>query len=50
MEELGSLTSDNTTKLHFQNNMVLAQKKKYRLMEQERKPRNKHKYLWSTIL
>ena len=28
------------------NSMVLAPKKKYRLMEQDRKPRNKPMYLW----
>ena len=30
--------------------MVLAQKQKYRSMEQDRKPRNKSKHLWSTHL
>ena len=30
-----------------QNNMVLAQKQKYRSMEQDRKPRNKHTHLRS---
>ena len=29
-----------------QDSMVLAQKQKYRLMEQERKPRNKSTHLW----
>ena len=33
-----------------QNNMVLAQKQKYRLMEQDRKSRYKSKYLWATNL
>ena len=28
--------------------MTLAQKQKYRSMEQDRKPRNKPKHLWST--
>ena len=31
-----------------QENMVLAQKQKYRSMEQDRKPRDKPMYLWST--
>ena len=30
--------------------MVLAQKQKYRLMEQDRKPRNKPMHLWSVNL
>ena len=29
-----------------QESMVLAQKQKYRPMEQDRKPRNKHMHLW----
>ena len=33
-----------------QNSMVLAQKQKYSSMEQDRKPRNKPKHLWSTNL
>ena len=31
-----------------QDNMVLAQKQKYRSMEQDRKPRDKPTHLWST--
>ena len=31
-----------------QDNMVLAQKQKYRSMEQNRKPRDKLTHLWST--
>ena len=31
----------------YQNSMVLAQKQKYRSMEQDRKPRNKSIHLWS---
>ena len=31
-----------------QDSMVLAQKQKYRSMEQDRKPRGKATYLWST--
>ena len=33
-----------------QDNMVLAQKPKYRSMEQDRKPRDKPTHLWSTHL
>ena len=33
-----------------QDNMVLAQKQKYRSMEQDRKPRHKPMHLWSTNL
>ena len=33
-----------------QGNTVLAQKQKYRSMEQDRKPRDKPMYLWSTNL
>ena len=33
-----------------QDNMVLAQKQKYRSMEQDRKPRDKPMQLWSTNL
>ena len=33
-----------------QDNMVLAQKQKYRSMEQDRKPRDKPMHLWSTNL
>ena len=33
-----------------EDNMVLAQKQKYRLMEQDRKPRGKPTHLWSTNL
>ena len=33
-----------------QNSMVLAQKQKYRSMEQDRKPRDKPMHLWSTNL
>ena len=29
-----------------QDSMILAQKQKYRPMEQDRKPRNKHRHLW----
>ena len=50
LEESGSLTSDYNTKLQYQDNMVLAQKQKYRSMEQDRKPRDKPTHLWSTNL
>ena len=33
-----------------QDSMVLAQKQKYRSMEQDRKPRDKPTHLWSTNL
>ena len=33
-----------------QDNMVLAQKQKYRSLEQDRKPRDKPMHLWSTNL
>ena len=33
-----------------QNFMVLAQRQRYRSVEQDRKPRNKTKHLWSTNL
>ena len=33
-----------------QDNMVLAQKQKYRSMEQDRKPRDKLMHLWSANL
>ena len=38
--------SDYTTKLQASRQYVLAQKQKYRPMEQDRKPRNKPMYLW----
>ena len=37
-------------KATVQDNMVLAQKQKHRLMEQDRKPRDKPTHLWSTNL
>ena len=33
-----------------EDNMVLAQKQKYRSMKQDRKPRDKPTHLWSTNL
>ena len=58
LEESASLNSHYTTKLQQSKQygtgtktecMVLAQKQKYRSVEQDRKPRNKPKHLWSTI-
>ena len=51
--ELGEstcLTSDYTTKLSHQDSIVLAQRQKYRSMEQNRKPRDKSVYLWTPYL
>ena len=41
LEESASLISEYTKKASSQNNMVLAQKQKYRPMEQDRMPRSK---------
>ena len=41
LKESTFLTSDYITKLQSKDSMVLAQKQKYRPMEQDRKPRNK---------
>ena len=46
-EESTFLTSDYTTKLRHQDRVVLAQKQKYRWMEQDKKPRNKLTHLWT---
>ena len=46
VEESTFLTSDYITKLQSKDSMVLAQKQKYRPMEQDRKPRNKPIHLW----
>ena len=40
------LNSDYTTKPRHQDSTVLAQRQKYRPMEQDRKPRNKPTHLW----
>ena len=45
LEESGSLTLDYTTKLQSSNSMVLAQKQKYKFMEQDGKARNKPMHL-----
>ena len=50
LEESDSLTSGYTTSYSNQDNMVLAQKQKYRSMEQDRKPRDKPTHIWSTNL
>ena len=50
LEQSGSLTSDYTTKLCNQYSMVLAEKQKYRSMEQDRKSRDKHMHIWSPYL
>ena len=41
LEESTCLTSDYTTKIQSQDSRVLAQRQKYRSMEQNRKPRDK---------
>ena len=59
LQESVSRTSDYTTKLQKekkkksysnQDSLVLAQKQKYRSMEQDRKPRDKPTHIWSTYL
>ena len=47
LEESTYLTSGSTTKPHYQDSMVLAQRQKYRSMEQNRKPRDKSTHLWT---
>ena len=42
LEESTCLTSGSTTKPSHQESMVLAQRQKYRSMEQNRKPRDIH--------
>ena len=49
-EKLGSLTSDYTQRYSHQKSMILAQKQKYGLVEQDRKARNKSVHLWSNNL
>ena len=46
LDESTFLTSDYITNYSHQDSMVLAQKQKYRQMEQDRKPRNKPMHLW----
>ena len=50
LEELTHLTSGYTTKLQSQDSMVLLQRQKYRLMEQNRKTRDKFMHLWTPYL
>ena len=50
LEESTFLTSDYTTNYSHQDSMVLAQKQKYRPMEQDREPRDKPMYLWESYL
>ena len=47
MEESGSPTSGYITKLHKQDSIILAQRKKYGSMEQGGKPREKPMHLWN---
>ena len=47
LEESTFLTSDYTTKLQYQDSMVLAKTQNYRPMEQDRKTRNKSMHLWA---
>ena len=45
-EESTFLTSEYTTKLQSSRQYGIAQRQKYRSMEQNRKPRNKLMHLW----
>ena len=45
LEESTCLTSEYTTKYSHQDSMVLAQRQKYRSVEQNRKPRDKSMHL-----
>ena len=47
LEESTFLTSDYLQSYNHQDSVVLAQKQKYRPMEQDRKPRNKPMHLWA---
>ena len=49
LEESTCLTSDYSTKLHSSRQYVLAQRQKYRSMEQNRKPRDKSMHLWTPL-
>jgi len=46
LEESIILSSDYTTKRSNQDSILLAQKQKYRSMEQDKKPINKLMHLW----
>ena len=51
LEDSTCLTSDSTTKPQSsKDSMVLAQRQKYRSVEQNRKPRDKSVYLWTPYL
>ena len=50
LEYLTCLTSDYTTNHSHQDSTVLAQRQKYRSMEQNRKPRDKSTHLWTPYL
>ena len=50
LEESTFLTSDYTTNYSHQYSLVLAQKQKYRPMEQDRRPRDKPTYLLAPYL
>ena len=49
LEESGSLTQTILQSYSNQDNMVLAQKQKYRSTEQDRKPRDKPTHIWSPL-
>ena len=46
LQESGFWISDSTTKLQSSRQYGTGTKHKYRLTEQDRKPRNKPKHLW----
>ena len=50
LEESTCLTSEILQSHSHQDSMVLAQRQKYRSMEQNRKPRDKSTYLWTLYL
>ena len=50
VEESTCLTSGSTTKPQSSRQYGMAQRQKYRSMEQNRKPRDKSMYLWITYL
>jgi len=50
IEESTFLISDYTIMHSHQDGMVLAQKQKYRQMEQNRKPKDKPIHLWAPYL
>ena len=50
LKESTHLTSDYATKLQSSRQYLLAQRQKYRSMEQNRKPRDKSIHLWTPCL